>query len=167
MWGIPEERERERGVEFIDEIGMAEEEKMAVLDISSDDDVGWGGGKVTASGGDGGCGGYRDDGDWISELLGEVDKGNDGDDSDEVVLVDEVILKPKLRASKALEKCINEVRDGDDDDECVVLDGDPDKPQSILNEKGGGEEDDSDDLLVVSEKGPVILSFSFLKMSSF
>ncbi|CAI9107529.1 OLC1v1006902C1 [Oldenlandia corymbosa var. corymbosa] len=139
---------------------MAEEDKTVVLDISSDDDAGWGGGGVTASGGDGGIVGCRDDGDWISELLGEVDKGKDDDDSDDVVVVGEVIVKPKLRVSKTLVKCGNKVlddkEDDGDDDDCVVLDGDPDKPLSIQKDKGGGEEEeDSDDLLVVSEKGPV------------
>lgn len=143
----------------IDEIVMAEDNSVVVLDVSSDDDVGWGDG-VAACGGDGGGGGVvgRDDGDWISEILDEVDK--EKDDSDDVVVVGEVIVKPKLRVSKTLVKCVTNINNGgedDDDDECVMLDGDPDKPIPTQNDKGV--DDDSDDLLVVSEKGQVMFLF--------
>lgn len=140
----------------IDEIVMAEHNSVVVLDVSSDDDVGWGDGVADGGGGGGVVG--RDDGDWISEILDEVDK--EKDDSDDVVVVGEVIVKPKLRVSKTLVKCVTNVNDGgeeEDDDECVVLDGDPDKPIPSQNDRGV--DDDSDDLLVVSEKGQVMFLF--------
>lgn len=143
----------------IDEIVMAEDNSVVVLDVSSDDDAGWGDGVAACGGdGDGGGGGVvgRDDGDWISEILDEVDK--EKDDSDDVVVVGEVIVKPKLRVSKTLVKCVTNFNNGgEDDDECVVLDGDPDKPVPTQNDKGV--DDDSDDLLLVSEKGPVMFLF--------
>ncbi|KAL3517751.1 hypothetical protein ACH5RR_020340 [Cinchona calisaya] len=136
---------------------MAEEETI-VLDISSDEDVGWGDSVAgcgsdgeRGGGGGGGGSGDRDDVDWISELLDEVHK--ETDDADEVVVVGEVIAaKPKVRVSTSSVKCVNKIADADSDDECVVLDGDPDKPVEIENDR---REDDSDELLVVSEKGQV------------
>lgn len=133
---------------------------MVVLDVSSDDDAGWGDGVAACASYSGGGGGVvgRDDVDWISEILDEVDK--EKDDSDDVVVVGEVIVKPKLRVSKTLVKCVTNFNNGgeeEEDDECVVLDGDPDKPIPTQNDKGV--DDDSDDLLVVSEKGPVMFLF--------
>lgn len=136
--------------------GMADH-GTTVLDISSDEDVGWGDSMAKDCGGDD-SGGCRDDGDWISELLDKVDK--ETDDSDEVEVVREVIAKPKLRVTKSLVKRVNKI-DDDDDDECVILDGDPDKPVAIENDKG---EDDSDELFVVSVKGQVLLLFSLLSL---
>ncbi|XP_027184012.1 uncharacterized protein LOC113782319 isoform X1 [Coffea eugenioides] len=118
---------------------MAAQETV-VLDISSDEDVGWGDNMSAA-----GCGGCRDDSDWISELLDKVDK--ETDDSDEVVVLGEVIAKPKFRPKPSV-KCVDKV----DDDDCVVLEADPDAPVAIENDK---REDDPDELLVVSEKGQV------------
>ncbi|PSR86400.1 ABC transporter H family member protein [Actinidia chinensis var. chinensis] len=109
--------------------------RPVVFDISSDEE-GWG---ETRDGG--GCGG--DDYDWISELLEKVH--GEPDDSDDVVLVSEVVPNPKPRSkpsSVAKEKEL-------DDDDCVILDCDPDKPVVIENNDAG----DSDDLLIVGEKG--------------
>ncbi|PSR89725.1 Protein like [Actinidia chinensis var. chinensis] len=110
--------------------------RPVVFDISSDEES-WG----ETRGGVGECGG--DDYDWISELLEKVHR--EMDDSDDVVLVSEVVPNPKPRSkssSAAKEKDL-------DDDDCVILDCDPDKPVVIENNDAG----DSDDLLIVGEKG--------------
>lgn len=113
--------------------------KRIILDISSDEEVGWGESGVSFDGGDG----YgRDDCDWLTEIFNEVKKR--ADDSDEVTVVGEVISNPK----QMLAKCVD---DGDEDD-CVILDGDPDKHITIQNDGG----DDSDDLCLISEKGQVL-----------
>lgn len=80
--------------------------------------------------------------DWISELMDSIDNQND-DDSDDVVVIGEVNIKPKTKSSKPT------VTDVDDD--CVLLDGDPDKPVSVVDDSGSN----SDELLVVGEKGQV------------
>ena len=68
-----------------------------------------------------------------------------------MVVVGEVIAKPKFRLKPSV-KCVDKV----DDDDCVVLEADPDAPVAIENDK---REDDPDELLVVSEKGQVLLLF--------
>ncbi|BFG42846.1 hypothetical protein CerSpe_291200 [Prunus speciosa] len=80
--------------------------------------------------------------DWISELMDSIDNQND-DDSDDVVVIGEVNIKPKVKSSKPT------VTDVDDD--CVVLDGDPDKPVSVVDDSGSN----SDEVLVVGEKGQI------------
>lgn len=116
--------------------------KRIILDISSDEEVGWGESGVSFDGGDG----YgRDDCDWLTEIFNEVKKR--ADDSDEVTVVGEVISNPK----QMLAKCVDDDDDGDEDD-CVILDGDPDKHITIQNDGG----DDSDDLCLISEKGQVL-----------
>ncbi|CAK9133434.1 unnamed protein product [Ilex paraguariensis] len=120
---------------------MMDDPKTVVLDISSDEEVGWGETR-------GGCDSAGDvDYDWISELFDGVDKKTE--DSDDVVVVGEMVLNPKqrLKSSGVVAGSIAK----DEDDDCVVLDGDPDKPMAIENDSGA----DSDDLLVVSEKGQV------------
>ncbi|CAA3024329.1 Hypothetical predicted protein [Olea europaea subsp. europaea] len=122
-----------------------ENSNPVILEISSDDEASFG----DASGGGGG-----EDHDWLSELLDEVDRGSD--DSDDVVLVDEVVVKPKksrLKSSNSSEMVNCNGCYDDDDDECVILDGDPDKPLAVEN--GKVDDEDSDDLLVVGEKGQV------------
>lgn len=121
---------------------MMDDPERVILDISSDEEVGF----VKNRGGDGGGGGGRgsDDYDWITELLGEGGDGRSKDDSDDVVVVGEVIVNPKQNL-KLLTNA------DDDDDDCVVLEEDPDKPVEVENDRG----DDSDELLVVSEKGQI------------
>ncbi|XP_024964808.1 uncharacterized protein LOC112505076 isoform X2 [Cynara cardunculus var. scolymus] len=128
-----------------------------VLEISSDEEVGWEGhdgrGISITDGGD--------DHNWIAELLDEVNRDDCGyydgaDDSDEVVLVSEVL--PSKKPRKKLTSKSSSLIDLDDD--CVILDHDPDKSLGTPNDTpiaGAGDEDDddSDDLLVVSEKGQV------------
>ncbi|CAH1431886.1 unnamed protein product [Lactuca virosa] len=128
----------------------------SVLYISSDEEPGWDGDddRVITVG--------FDDNNWIAELLDEVNGGDCGagyhdgsDDSDEVVLVSEVLpsrrprKKPTSKSSSLIEL----------DDECVVLDHDPGKPKEVRNEdpiaRSENGDDDSDDLLVVSETGQV------------
>ncbi|KAI3772939.1 hypothetical protein L6452_04135 [Arctium lappa] len=128
-----------------------------VLEISSDEEVGW------ESHDDRGIGDAEDDHhNWIAELLDEVngddcgyyDGGDDDDDSDEVVLVSEVLPSRKPRKKLTLKSSsLIEV-----DDDCVILEHDPDKAMGNLNDNpiaSDEDGDDSDDLLVVSEKGQV------------
>lgn len=112
-----------------------------VLDISSDEEVGWSESRGICDG---------DDHNWLTELLDEVDR--ETDDSDDVVVVSEVVVNPKPRLKAVSLKGLDD-GDVDDDDECVILDGDPDKPVAVRNDDDDG--GDSDDLLVVSEKGQV------------
>ncbi|KAI3667976.1 hypothetical protein L6452_43047 [Arctium lappa] len=115
-----------------------------VLEISSDEDVGWNDhdGSGIADGGD--------DHNWLSELLDEVNKEKYGDDSDEVVLVSEVSASEKTGKKSKLKSRVIDL-----DDDCVVLDDDPDKPVEVRNDNRSNVNDDSDDILVVSEKGQV------------
>ncbi|XP_055813079.1 uncharacterized protein LOC129882695 isoform X2 [Solanum dulcamara] len=131
---------------------MMDDPERVILDISSDEEVGF----VKSRGGDGGGGKGSDDYDWITELLGEGGDGRSKDDSDDVVVVGEVIMNPKQNL-KALTNA------NDDDDDCVVLEEDPDKPVEVNNDRG----DDSDDLLVVSEKGQSTLGLGFPHLRSF
>ncbi|XP_057964072.1 uncharacterized protein LOC131155150 isoform X2 [Malania oleifera] len=105
-----------------------------IHEISSDEEVGLG---------EYNCGG-DDNYDWITELLGEVDK--ETDDSDEVLVVAEVPPKQRIKSSSAVKSSVNDV-----DDDCVILDGDPDNPVGVVNDSGNG----SDDLLIVCEKGQI------------
>ncbi|KAL3531177.1 hypothetical protein ACH5RR_010499 [Cinchona calisaya] len=114
---------------------MAEKETV-VLNISSDEESGWGNSVDACGGGCGGGGG-----------------GGQDDSDDDVMVVDEIIAKPKLKVTKSLVKSVNNV-EVFDDDECVILDGDPDKSVQVKNDRGEGG-DDSDELLVISEKGQV------------
>ncbi|KAI3526542.1 hypothetical protein L1887_05799 [Cichorium endivia] len=115
-----------------------------VLEISSDEDVDWNDsdGRGIADGGD--------DHDWLAELLDEVNKGNFGEDSDEVVVVTEVSPSEKQGKKSKLKSSLVDL-----DDDCVILDNDPDKPVEVRNDKPSNDEDDSDEILVVSEKGQV------------
>lgn len=132
---------------------MRMDPNAVVLDISSDEEVGWDGH------GDRVIGGF-DDSNWIAELLDEVNRGDSGnrdgsEDSDDVVVVSEVLpsrkprKKPTSKSSSLVEL----------DDDCVVLDHDPGKPKVDRNENPIARiengDDDSDDLLVVSETGQV------------
>ncbi|XP_051141690.1 uncharacterized protein LOC127258758 isoform X3 [Andrographis paniculata] len=136
-----------------------------ILDISSDEESGFGrGGKGVGC--DIGREELTEDEDcyWLARLLGEVD-GNKDDESDEVVVLNEVL--PKLSKKARIESAIPSriVGDGsndDDDDDCVVLDADPDLDLDPANgkvgndENGGNDEgDDSDDVEIVGEKGEV------------
>ncbi|KAL7172669.1 hypothetical protein ACSBR2_032197 [Camellia fascicularis] len=104
-----------------------------VFDISSDEEC-WG--ERRGGGEDGGVVGGGDDVSWISELLEKFDR--EEDNSDDVVVVGEVVLNPKTRSKSS-------------DDDCVVLDGNPDKPDVIENNA----DDDSDDLQIVGQKGQI------------
>ncbi|KAI3449838.1 hypothetical protein Pfo_006503 [Paulownia fortunei] len=129
-----------------------------VLEISSDEEAGFG---DTRKGGGYGIGGGefgdREDYDWLSKLLGEVG-GNKDDDSDDVVLVSEVFpkspKKSRLESLKPSPKVVGDECGGDDD--CVVLDGDPDKSVVVVRGRADDvDDDDSDDLEIVGEKGEV------------
>ncbi|KAK4418452.1 hypothetical protein Salat_2258000 [Sesamum alatum] len=144
----------------------------SILEISSDEEVGFG---DTGIGGDVGVGGgeYENvDYGLLSRLLGEI-VGNRGNatDSDEVVLVNEVVPKaPKKSGIGSLKLSPKVAVDESDDDDCVILDDDPDKPVAVVSSKADDddydddddneyddddEEDDEDDLKIVAEKGEV------------
>lgn len=96
----------------------------------------------------------EDDCDWIQELLKEVDRQTnteDSNESDDVVLVNEVVVSPKLKL-KNCDAGLKEVDEEEEDDDCVVLDGDPDKPEAVENNQTV---DESDELTVVAETGQV------------
>ncbi|KAK1353284.1 COPII coat assembly protein SEC16-like [Heracleum sosnowskyi] len=99
----------------------------------------------------------EEDCDWIQELLKEVDRQTDTEDSnesDDVVLVSEVVVSesPKLKL-KNCDVGLKELdEEEEDDDDCVVLDGDPDKPEAVENNQMV---DESDELQVVAETGQV------------
>ncbi|KAK9146249.1 hypothetical protein Sjap_006152 [Stephania japonica] len=115
-----------------------------ILDVSSDDDLGW-----------------VDDVrfDLIDEFL------NEQDESDDVVVLGEIpprsaasrrqnhrqlAVKSGDRKARWSQNHRNVVADGDgDDDDCLILDGDPDKAVAVDN----GEAKESDELVVVAEKG--------------
>lgn len=118
-----------------------------VLDISSDEETFFDDGGVSTDG--------RDDHSWIADLLEEVNKQDCRfDDSDEVIVVNEVLPVKKNR------KKLIEI-----DDDCVILDHDPDnksmEPRNndpVVNNgliSNNDHDDSDDDLLVVSEKGQV------------
>lgn len=113
-----------------------------IFDLSSDEDVGWG--QNLGDGGDD-CDKVEDC-KWIQDFF--------DDDYDDVVVVSEVLGKPKGKKLKIINN--GYVKDfDDDDDDCVVLDGDPDKGiegQKIQNDAG---QSDSDELVVVGETGQV------------
>ncbi|CAN4093505.1 unnamed protein product [Withania somnifera] len=117
---------------------MVDPERV-IFDISSDEEVGF----VKSKGGSGGS----DDYDWITELLGEGDERSK-DDSDDVVVVREVIKNTNLKSLNSANK--PSVNNDDDDDDCVVLKEDPDKLVQVVNDRV---DDDSDDLFVVGQKG--------------
>ncbi|KAL3645051.1 hypothetical protein CASFOL_010231 [Castilleja foliolosa] len=127
-----------------------------VLEISSDEDVGFG--ESREIGGYGICGGGfgdRDDCDWLSELLEEVGGDKDGE-IDDVVLISETLATPPKKSRFESLKPSSEVVD--DNDDCVVLDGDPDKP--VVAEGNCRVGDDcvggaDDDVEIVGEKGEV------------
>ncbi|KAJ4826350.1 hypothetical protein Tsubulata_047443 [Turnera subulata] len=113
---------------------------------------------------------YEDDYDWLTELLGTVEKketpdvkggdvvdakGGDDDDDDEVVVVGEYIppkSKSKSRPLKAASGDGGGCGGADDDNDCVVLDGDPDKPAAVADDQAS---DDGDDVLVVGQTGQI------------
>ncbi|PHT72886.1 hypothetical protein T459_23671 [Capsicum annuum] len=76
--------------------------------------------------------------------------GHSKDDSDDVVVVREVIMNPKQNLKSLHNSTKPSVNNDDVDDDCVVLEEDPDKPVEVVNDRG-----DDDDLLVVSEKGQI------------
>ncbi|XP_074348347.1 uncharacterized protein LOC141687089 [Apium graveolens] len=96
-----------------------------------------------------------EDEDWIQELLKEVDRQTnteDSNESDDVVLVSEVVESPKLKL-KICDVGLKEVdAEEEEDDDCVVLDGDPDKPEAV---ESNLMLDESDELQVVAETGQV------------
>lgn len=109
-----------------------------IFDLSSDEDVGWGQNL--------GDGDRVEDCGWIQDFF--------NDDSDDVVVVSEVVVKPKDKKLKNYNN--GYVKDFvDDDNDCVILDADPDKAvkgQMIQNDAG---QSDSDELVVVGETGQV------------
>lgn len=130
--------------------------EYVVLEVSSDEDVGL---DEKLGFDDSG----EDDCDWIQELLKEVDRETDTEDSnesDDVVLVSEVVVssKSKLKNSDTGLKDLDE----EDDDDCVVLDGDPDKPEAVENNQTV---DESDELQVVAETGQVLETDHLLVIS--
>ncbi|XP_075490042.1 uncharacterized protein LOC142528769 [Primulina tabacum] len=130
-----------------------------ILEISSDEESGFVDVRERDFTGDGDGFGDREDHDWLSKLLGEVD-GDKDDDSDEVLWVSEVIpnpKKPRLQSSKPACEIVCSGGGGDDDD-CVILDREPDQARVVKNgvyNNLGGVDDDSDDLEIVGEKGEV------------
>ncbi|KAL6516225.1 hypothetical protein OROGR_019530 [Orobanche gracilis] len=117
-----------------------ENSSSLILEISSDEEVGFGDtGKGSGCGVGAGEFRDRDDFDWLSELL--------VDDVDDVVLVSETSPNP----SKKPRLAANVVGD-DDDDDCVVLDGDPDNSVSV---PAIGKVDTGGDVEIVGEKGEV------------
>ncbi|KAL1830408.1 hypothetical protein ACET3Z_000059 [Daucus carota] len=121
--------------------------EYVVLDESSDEDVGLDEKVVFDDSGE-------DDCDWIQELLKEVDRQTsteDSDESDDVVLVSEVVVSPKSKLKNS-DTGLKDLNDEEDDDDCVVLDGDPDKPEAVENNQLV---DESDELQVVAETGQV------------
>uniref|UniRef100_A0A166FKI2 Uncharacterized protein n=1 Tax=Daucus carota subsp. sativus TaxID=79200 RepID=A0A166FKI2_DAUCS len=119
--------------------------EYVVLDASSDEDVGLDEKVVFDDSGE-------DDCDWIQELLKEVDRQTsteDSDESDDVVLVSEVVVSPKSKLKNS-DTGLKDLNDEEDDDDCVVLDGDPDKPEAVENNQLV---DESDELQIVAETG--------------
>lgn len=134
-----------------------------ILEISSDEESGFVDARERDFTGDGDGFGDREDHDWLSKLLVEVD-GDKDDDSDEVLLVSEVIpnpKKPRLQSSKPAWEIVCGGGDENDDD-CVILDCEPDQARVVKNDvvdnNLGGGDDDSDDLEIVGEKGEVMNS---------
>ncbi|KAL5996839.1 hypothetical protein ACLOJK_007761 [Asimina triloba] len=97
--------------------------------------------------------------DWLSELLDDVNEENE--ESDDVVVVDELSCASVQKQSCAPSNGVKETLENGSDDECLVLDGDPDKPAAVEDDKGYG----SDDILVVGEKGQVQILFVALPSS--
>ncbi|XP_073151338.1 uncharacterized protein [Henckelia pumila] len=134
-----------------------------ILEISSDEESGFLDIKEGDFTGDGGGFGDREDHNWLSKLLGEVD-GDKDDDSDEVLLVSEMIpnpKKPRLQSWKPAWEIVCGGGDEDDDD-CVILECESDQARVVKNDGvdnlgggGGGGSGDSDDLEIVGEKGEV------------
>ncbi|KAG8370846.1 hypothetical protein BUALT_Bualt13G0025800 [Buddleja alternifolia] len=121
-----------------------------ILEIMSDEEIGFGDIRKGDRCGEGGFG-DREDHNWLSEILGEVDR-NKNDDSDEVEIVSEVFAdskKSKFESRKDSAKIVD-----DEGDDCVVLDGDPEKPLVAVG-SGRADDDDSDDLEIIGEKGEV------------
>ncbi|KAL3850016.1 hypothetical protein ACJIZ3_011898 [Penstemon smallii] len=133
-----------------------------IFDISSDEEADFG--DAAKSGGGVGGLGDREDHNWLSELLGEVDRSNKvdrdiyDDTDDDVVLLGEVFLNPPKKSRQKSVKPSAKVGGGcgsdNDDDDCVVLDGNPDKVAFVGNGRTD-DVDDSDDLVIVGEKGEV------------
>ncbi|KAL1816812.1 hypothetical protein ACET3Z_019386 [Daucus carota] len=118
-----------------------------VFDLSSDDDVGWG---KNIGADDDDCDRVEDC-KWIQDFF--------NDDSDDVVFVSEVVVKPKDRKLKIVtNNYVKDFNHGDDDDDCVILDGDPDKEVEAvegLKTQDDATQSDSDELIVVGETGQV------------
>lgn len=115
--------------------------EAVIFDLSSDEDVGWGQNLGDA---DDDCDRVEDC-KWIQDFF--------NDDSDDVVVVSEVVVKPKDRKLKIHNN--GYVKDFDVDDDCVILDGDPDKVVEGQKTRTDLEQSDSDELVVVGETGQV------------
>ena len=127
--------------------------QAVILDISSDDEVGFDDSSTA------------DNFDWVSKFLEDVPSRDDVNctldvasncadaDSDDVVVVGEVLVKPK-RAKVSVARYRNDSYN--DDDDCVVLNYDPDKRKNApASGQDKGSDEDSDDLVIVGEKGQV------------
>ncbi|CAL9124842.1 unnamed protein product [Musa textilis] len=87
------------------------------------------------------------------EVLDRSD-GRRQEESDDVVIVDEFSASSAAKRPKKDSGLLAPDKgSGFDDDDCVVLDSDPDKPVSVVDDKGGEIGDRGDDLLIVAEKG--------------
>ncbi|XP_071720355.1 uncharacterized protein [Rutidosis leptorrhynchoides] len=116
-----------------------------VLEISSDEDVGWNdySGSGTSNGGD--------DHDWLTGLLDEVNKETKGIDNCDEVEVTSESEKPLKKLKLTFKASLVDL-----DDDCVILDHDPNEPMKDRSDNPVKEvDDDSDDIVVVSEKGQV------------
>lgn len=127
-----------------------------VFDLSSDDDVGWG---KNIGADDDDCDRVEDC-KWIQDFF--------NDDSDDVVFVSEVVVKPKDRKLKIVtNNYVKDFNHGDDDDDCVILDGDPDKEVEAvegLKTQDDATQSDSDELIVVGETGQVYYGLFFVEI---
>ncbi|RWW65417.1 hypothetical protein BHE74_00027277 [Ensete ventricosum] len=88
------------------------------------------------------------------EVLDRSD-GRRQEESDDVVIVDEFWASAAKRRKKHSGLLGPDKGSGFDDDDCLVLDSDPDKPVSVVDDKGREVGDRGDDLLIVAEKGQV------------
>lgn len=116
-----------------------------IFDISSDEE-----GEVGAES-------NGDNYDWISQLLRDAEGEAESDD---VMVLGEV----SSRFVNPTNMCNSGMKSKDDvDDDCVVLDGDPDNPTSVVNGSPSG----SDELLVVGEKGQVLVLLNSILVKLF
>lgn len=98
---------------------------------------------------------------WISDLLDGV--GEESEGFDDVMVVDDLSAPPVVlprRNPKSGRSRKGGEREGSDD-ECQVLDSDPSNPVSVVDDGRG-----SDELLIVGEKGPVMIPLHLLGYNS-